>query len=902
MATIYWKSGQTGSWETAADWSTGAVPGAGDTAIISAAGSYSVDVTAPVTVGALTLNATAALNLSSSLSVGSLTLDRGHLTMLNGSSLSGQVTDVGPPVVLEGDATWNDVTWHGDLLAGRLGAGTLTLANGFSLTGLDGSSPGTATTSDSVVLENTPTLNNATISIVAQLNQTSPVYLGSLSVQGTSALTLGSGLTLAANVFANDLTNDGVLQGNVTAAGTYTNNGQQTFVNPPYTVQYPEPFIRAASFTNNGTMIVSGELDIFGKTLSGGLHSSIELSGFLVLSGNYTTVEFEHLIASQHVEGSGDFGISLLGTLNNAGAILSIGSGTALGDLGQVYDVTAQIDGGVVAMHGTTTQLYANVANATINAHTTVLDVGNNSFVGDTLNHVRVLDVYDPNLANDPPVTFALNGDSFTAGPATIDVAMNNTLVLGGEQATAGLLIDLSDYSTLNAQADGQLECNIHVNGRVQLGSLSLGSSGALSVAVNSSAFADISATAGRVMIAGFFDDTGAVLNSGTIAIGASGQANFDGGQNNGSIILASGGDLDTLGIDTGNATTFTNDGTISMEAGSLLNAYEAGSGNSLINAGDISIGKGALLFADQINNSGTINVDGGLLEINPSAFTNTGSITFENGGHLLLDGALTLQSLAQFASFGAAEVIAGSLTLSSNETLDLNGSTPGLSLGGGLIGGGNVVIEAGQTFQAVGGIIDSSLTNDGTLVVAGDAATSIDAPGVDLDAVAGTGVIALSNTGAGLFALNLLSSVSAGQTIDFAVGKAEISLDTFSQEHFRGTIEGFGAGDQVALKGNVTSASFQGDSLTATLSNGSTIALATTSALTGSLSVHYFTGSNQSVLTYEPVGAAINDIPSPVSPEAGASSSHVSETPLSWLDTHAHDLGWTPTWHGHAV
>jgi hypothetical protein len=194
-------------------------------------------------------------------------------------------------------------------------------------------------------------------------------------------------------------------------------------------------------------------------------------------------------------------------------------------------------------------------------------------------------------------------------------------------------------------------------------------------------------------------------------------------------------------------------------------------------------------------------------------------------------------------------------------------------------------------------------LTNDGTLAIAGDAKTSINPPGIDLDAVAGTGVIALSNGGAGVLALDISSTVSAGQTIDFAAGHAEISLGGFSETHFSGMIEGFAAGDEVALKGNVTSASFRGDSITVTVSNGSTIALTTTSALTGSLSVHYFTGPNESVLTYEPVGAALNDFAPPAWAQTSTGpDSHAPAGSLSWFDPHAHDLGWSPTWHGRAT
>jgi hypothetical protein len=702
MTAVYWKTAQSGSWETAADWTMRQVPGLADKAIISAAGSYTVDVVDPVSIAALRLSGVGAtLADSSVLYVGSLTLTHGFLEMDNGI-LYADVTDTGAPVLLNGNCTWDDVTWHGNLKAGNLTPGsTLTLVNGFTLTRPSGSLPGTATIGSTVVLDNVSELDNASLTIK-----------NGLSVSGSTALTLGSGLTLDANVSAAELTNNGSLQGNVTAKGGYVNNGQQTFPGPTTFGAPSNSRITAPYFINNGTLTTTGVLDIFGTTLPGGPNSVIHLSGVLAFSGDYTTARFEHLIESQHIQATGAFGISLFGTINNLGATLKIGAGTALGELGQVNGVATLIEGGVVSMHGTSPQLYASVSGATIDPHGAFLEVGDNTFSGDILNRVQILDVYDPTEPNFGPVTFTLNGTNFAAGPATIDVATDNGLVLGAAQDATGLTIHLADYSTLNAQAAGPLECAVHANGNdVHLGSLSLGSSGILNLAVKSDAFVNLESSAGQVIVTGSLYDSSATLNSGQFTIGKGAQAYLNGGQNDGSIVVGSAGYLYTYDIGGSAGSVFTNNGTMSLGAGSIVEASQGIYAARFINAGSISIGQGATLLADQLSNSGAIKVDGGLLEIDPSAFTNSGSITFENGGKLVLDGTLTLQSLTQFTSFSAPELIAGSLTLSSNETFDVNGSQPNLVLDGGAISGGNVVIEAGQTFLAAGGNIVSSLT-----------------------------------------------------------------------------------------------------------------------------------------------------------------------------------------------
>ena len=59
--TIHWINGNGGNWTTAADWSTGTVPGAADTAVIDAAGNYEVLINSAVTVTEIDINDTGAL-------------------------------------------------------------------------------------------------------------------------------------------------------------------------------------------------------------------------------------------------------------------------------------------------------------------------------------------------------------------------------------------------------------------------------------------------------------------------------------------------------------------------------------------------------------------------------------------------------------------------------------------------------------------------------------------------------------------------------------------------------------------------------------------------------------------------------------------------------------------------
>ena len=47
MTAISWASGVSGNWNTALDWTGGAVPGAGDDVTIDASGIYTVTISRP---------------------------------------------------------------------------------------------------------------------------------------------------------------------------------------------------------------------------------------------------------------------------------------------------------------------------------------------------------------------------------------------------------------------------------------------------------------------------------------------------------------------------------------------------------------------------------------------------------------------------------------------------------------------------------------------------------------------------------------------------------------------------------------------------------------------------------------------------------------------------------------
>jgi hypothetical protein len=83
MATLSWTASTSGLWTNALNWSSDQVPGAGETALVTLAGNYLVNVLGSVTVGSLVLDdAGAEIGVGGSLSVtGSLTVATGLLNV-----------------------------------------------------------------------------------------------------------------------------------------------------------------------------------------------------------------------------------------------------------------------------------------------------------------------------------------------------------------------------------------------------------------------------------------------------------------------------------------------------------------------------------------------------------------------------------------------------------------------------------------------------------------------------------------------------------------------------------------------------------------------------------------------------------------------------------------------------
>ncbi|MBI1178215.1 hypothetical protein GC207_12340, partial [bacterium] len=96
-ATLTWTNTLGGEWNTAANWSPNTVPGAGDTANITTAGTYTVNLSVDASVAALNLGAasgkqTLGLAVAKSLNATSVVIGPNGIFNMSAGTLTGKVT------------------------------------------------------------------------------------------------------------------------------------------------------------------------------------------------------------------------------------------------------------------------------------------------------------------------------------------------------------------------------------------------------------------------------------------------------------------------------------------------------------------------------------------------------------------------------------------------------------------------------------------------------------------------------------------------------------------------------------------------------------------------------------------------------------------------------------------
>jgi fibronectin-binding autotransporter adhesin len=647
MAIIDWNDPVSGDWSVATDWSTGKVPGPGDTVFISDLGSYTVTVSSAEFANSLVVNADQAAlreNSGSLTIAGALHVDAG-LVALNKPNTIGSITLAATGILAVGNG-------------GALGTGTLTQSGG------------------ELLATATETLTNV------------------LSLSGNSTIAAAHGTTLTEK--ASDYS---VAGGSTLNFGAPGQDGTVLWAPPGGSITEPSPVINVQAGTLKGadnalnfllgapiTVAAGATLDLVGNRpgvtdLTGG--------GSVIDSGAPTTLTLEAADFSGVISGPLSLeakGDTVLSGANTYTGTTTIDSGVGF-ELG-VDGTTGSIGGGAIVDRGTlyifhdnaitltnaisgagklqqfgTGVTSINTANTytggtTISAGT--LAIGNGGALGTgtlTQSSGELLATANETLTN--PLSFS--------GTSTIAAAHGKTLT---EKATS---FSVLGDSTLNFGAPGQDGTVIWdpTNGTITL------------------PFPAINVQAGTLK--GGSGDLTFLLHDSFIVVAAG--ATLDLAGNNAEFTLTGGGSV----TDSGAAATLTLDaanfsgvisGPLSLEARStvILGGNNTYSGATTIDAADAvvlglggatgSIGGGAIINAGTLyisrNNAITltnaISGDGKLEQIG-TGVTSINTADTYTGGTSIVAGTLAIGNGGALGT-GTVTQTGGELLATANETL----------------------------------------------------------------------------------------------------------------------------------------------------------------------------------------------------------------------------------------
>ena len=452
-----------------------------------------------------------------------------------------------------------------------------------------------------------------------------------------------------------------------------------------------------------------------------------------------------------------------------------------------------------------------------------------------------------PELINQSTLTISgvlsLAADSIVDNSGTISVGglmevLNTSVLQNSGLITLASGGDFKDHSTIS----NTIAATIDVTGGTLNVQVDIANSGQVTVETNAKLKLGAAAIdGGTVTDNGEIDLTGnAVLKSGVL--GNFGQIKVNGTGNalhketvtaNHALEILAGGalllDLGTAVANAGGNVTVDSTATLTLDTatitGGTLNISGTldSTGTSAITNVDITNfglleATGGVLTIDPaaiatLINSGTIEANGGELDIAGEPVINTGTLQAIDGGRLVLDGETVTNAVTNPITLVTSN---GIVTVGASSTLDLKNAN---------ISGGN--LSNSGTINNVSGsnVVSSVVTNTGTIEVK---AGTLDLAG----GLSGTGVLII-DAGATLE----LAGANA-QTVTFAGGSDTLRLDNVLG--FTGTIAGVSStgGDfTITGQGSVTSTS--GDAIDFTASGGvagntANVTLTPSGAITG--------------------------------------------------------------------
>jgi hypothetical protein len=696
-ATDLWTNAQGGNWGSGTNWSLGAAPGTGDTAVITAAGAYTVDLIGSAQVANLILGGTTA---SPTLIVndGTLTLptggtvaSNGTLT-LNGASFSGLLT-------VSGTFDWNN--------GGNISAGSAVTILSNAVLNLNGNSEQDLYG----VLTNAGTINWPGTASLYIYNSSSEGWAGGIvnlpgalfndqndqilgggfgspyfNNEGTFVKSAGTNTTISVafyNSGALNLTTTTVTIANGgTDNGTVTGSGTLNLTGGTLTLDGTIPNLSVSSGILDGVNATISNLTWSSGTLEGTntITVSADWSGGTIGAGSTLTVATN---AVMDITGNGGDGESLYGVLTNAGTVNW--SGTAYIE---IYNLGYEgWTGGMVNLAGATfndqnDQTMENVEGSSFfdNFGTFLKSAGTNTSISAQFNNSGVVDVEvgTVNFANGGSGNGIFTGagtSSMTGGTMTVSGSAQNLAIAGATVDGVNATISNLTWSSGTLNGTNILSgSSIWTGGSIGVeGSLTVSSNAVLNIAGNYGVFlSGMLTNAGTVNWSGtgtiyFYNealqDDGGIVNLPGAIFNAQNDATMtdDEGSpvfNNEGAFLKSAGTNTTIGV------TFNNSGVVNVEIGTV-SFVTGGSGNGLFTgAGTTSVTGSTLTIAGAVEN---LAIAGGTVDGVNASISNLNFTSGTLNGNNVLTGSASWTG----GSLGGES----SLTVSNNAVLTIGGS-----------------------------------------------------------------------------------------------------------------------------------------------------------------------------------------------------------------------------------
>ena len=764
MANLNWALNSGGDWETAGDWSGGAVPGATD--------NVTIDTAAALTV-THNQNVDDAINALSLGSNDTLAVSAGSLTIAGTSTSAGSISLTGGTVAVNGSTTLAGFRQSGGTLSGT---GTLSVTGAASLTGTNyyAFETGSGTTD----LKGTTTVGNGyAFSLIGgrvlQNDGTLAFQAGSLYVGYDPTTGQTSSATIANSAGATfDLQGDnlGIAGGGAInnagllkkSAGTGTSTISAT-LNNTGTLEADSGTL---SLTGGGTFGASTLTTANGATLSfdGGTYT---LAGAVTGTGGGTVAVTGGTVVTSASPVSLASGFSQsAGTLSGLGDFTVAGAGVFTGGV--------DTGPGRTILTGTssfTSGSFYLDAGRTLENKGTLTWSGGNIIMGENPNGSSV---GGSTINNDAGASWIISGDNNTLANGYGVNEFNNygTLIKNFTTGVTTLGVNFHNYGTVEV-----LNGNLSFNGGAVTGKIMASGGGSISIGggadISGATISGTATIAGTVYITGNYSGgslsgPGTVINTGVISGPVSLNVVFD---NRGTVDIENGTvNIGNSIVQYANGGPTLSGGTWIVGATGTLLFTAANTVNILNNAGDVTLnGAGAsftLINALQTN-SGALRILGGRNFTTAGAFDNSG--TLQLGGGIFSSGAATLTNESSGRVFGYG-TLGG--TVANSGLIEAKGGT--LIVTSALSGTGSAQIDAGSSLELAAAVSETV-----TFAAGGAGTLKLDAPSSFTGTIAGLAngdvidLKALAITGGQLSGSTLTLNKAGGGTTTLALSGA---------------------------------------------------------------------------------------------------------------------------------